>query len=210
MPLMWCEETEKCITSQSLSSAPGLSWTLLAVTGRAPPPVETVRPLSTHSVQQLGQRHTGLWAEHWPVYTGHVDTCHWQRQQVKKIASQRTRKKFLDSHCERYLKHCPLRSEFYLAAVSWLLTLTHCLGSRHNCHHCAVRVIPALTVRPSDCVHPSRSKFSNVYWRLKIIRVQIYHEFNWRIRNTHTLFKLSLISQSKVKNVDLKWKIQTT
>ena len=46
-----------------------------------------------------------------------------KRTAVKKFASQRT-KKLVDSHCEHsYLKPCPLRSEFYLAAVGWL-TLT--------------------------------------------------------------------------------------
>ena len=121
-------------------------------TGRAPPPVETVQAslgppvgTETHTTHPSGPG--ALTSVHWT--RGHVS----RGQPVSKFASQRT-KKLLNSHCERYLKHCPLRSEFYLAAVGWLtLTRRSSLPSRHNCHrhHCGVRVIPALTVSKWQC-----------------------------------------------------------
>lgn len=92
-------------------------------TGRAPPLEETGdRPEpEPHSVQQLGRRHSHTSApgaaEHWPVDTGHVDTC---RDSQPQGICQSEDEELRDSHCERYLKHCPLRSEFYLAAVGWL------------------------------------------------------------------------------------------
>ena len=150
-----------------------------AVTGRAPPPVETVQAslgptvgTETHTTHPSGPG--ALTSVHWT--RGHVS----RGQPVSKFASQRT-KKLLNSHCERYLKHCPLRSEFYLAAVGWLtLTCRSSLRSRHNCHrhHCGVRVIPALTVSKWQCSSFSKQIFKRLltfeaYQGSNLSRVQL-------------------------------------
>ena len=118
--------------------------------------------------------------------SGHWTRGHVSRQPAREFASQRT-EELRDSHCGRYLKHCPLRSQFYLAAV-WLTDSNSSL---------APDIIVIIAECESDTSITSEQvtvfniqiEIENVYWRFKIIRVQIYHEFNWRFRDT--LFKLS-------------------
>lgn len=110
--------TEKCITSGEreslLEGCPGQAG-LLSL--GAPRLGRDSRGLShTRSNSWDGDTHTphiggALTSGHWT--RGHVS-----RQPAREFASQRT-EELRDSHCERYLKHCPLRSQFYLAAV-WL------------------------------------------------------------------------------------------
>ena len=101
-------------------SAGGLSW--------------LCRPGCCHWARPASGETVGAWATLGPTVgtetlthltsapgaltSGHCTRGHVSRQPAREFASQRT-EELRDSHCERYLKHCPLRSQFYLAAV-WL------------------------------------------------------------------------------------------
>ena len=123
---LWCGvRTEKCITSGERESARGLSWpphwlslhwARPASGGDRRQAWATLGPtVGTETLAHLTSAPGA--AEHWPVDTGHVDTC---RDSQPQGICQSEDEELRDSHCERYLKHCPLRSEFYLAAVGWL------------------------------------------------------------------------------------------
>ena len=170
--LWWCEDWEvKCITSgESLPcSGPVLDTAAAAVTGPAPP-LETAAgawPLATLCPTVGKETHTAH-----PAISGALTSGHWTRGHVcqetasQQFASQRTEELGDSSHCECYLKHYSLRSEFYLAAVSWLTDSNSSLFAADTIVILVerVRVIPALTVW--------QCSFSSAYWRSEIIGVK--------------------------------------
>ena len=207
MSVMWCEDWEVYHEWRERVCSGAVLATALAVTALGAPRLwrrQETGLSHTRSNSWDGDTrtpHIGPWSSG-ALTSGHWTRGHVSRQQAAgnlPVRGRRAPWQPLWTLSETL--SAPVR---VLSSSCWLTDSNSSLRSGHNCHHCGVRV-RYQHHQWAVTVFNSQSRISNVYWRFKIIRVQIYHESNWRFGDT--LFKLSSYQSIQGEDVDLKWKI---